>query len=59
VIDEQIQSDITTFLKTTFLYFFEMMGVQKSEAETLKVLFERLLERKSNVGNEKDLTKAQ
>ena len=34
------------------------MGVTKADAETLKILFEWLLQKKSNVGNEKDLTKA-
>jgi hypothetical protein len=33
------------------------MGVSKDDSQTLKILFDRLLERKSNVGNEKDLTK--
>lgn len=42
-----------------FLYFFEAMGVSKDDSQSLKVLFGRLLERKSNVGGEKDLTKAE
>ena len=58
VIDGQCQTETTTFLKTVFLYFFELMGVTKADAETLKILFEWLLQKKSNVGNEKDLTKA-
>lgn len=59
VIDEQLQTAQTPFLKTIFLYFFEVMGVSKDDGQTLKVLFERLLERKSNVGNEKDFTKVE
>lgn len=59
MIDSELQSDTTSFLKTLFLFFFELMGVDKSDTETLKVLFGRLLEKKSNVGGEKDLTKVQ
>ena len=59
IIEDQIETDLTPFLKTIFLYFFEITGVDKQDADSLQILFERLLTPKSNVGVEKDISKPQ
>lgn len=59
LLDEVISSDQTTFIKTTFLYFFEFIGTNRKDSECLKLLFEKVLAPPSNVGIERDFTKAQ
>lgn len=50
LVDEQIQADHTTFLKTVFLFFFEVIGADRSDPDTLSILFKQVLQPKSNVG---------
>jgi len=40
-------------LKTVFLYFFELMGIDRKDEETLGLLFDHILKPHSNVGNSK------
>ena len=55
VLDDKNQ---TTFLKTIFLYFFELLGVDRSDEATLGLLFEHILRAHSNVGHPKELKTA-
>jgi len=52
-VDEVLLQDQTTFLKTVFLYFFELMGIDRKDEETLGLLFDHILKPHSNVGNSK------
>jgi hypothetical protein len=45
----------TSFLKTIFLYFFELMGVDRSDETTIGLLFEHILKAHSNVGHPKEM----
>ena len=46
-------------LKVCFLYFFQLMGVSSDDQNTLEILTRFLLAKNSNVGKQKELTKAQ
>lgn len=48
---------INALVKVCFLYFFEVMGVTKSDTDSMTILF-KLLEKKSSQQDSKDLTKA-
>lgn len=46
-------------LRTCFLYFFQLVGVEADDAKSLEILFGYLCAKNSNVGKQKELTKAQ
>ena len=46
----------TELLKACFLYFFQLMGVDTDDQQTLVILFRFLLAKNSNVGKTKELT---
>ena len=55
-VDETLEDkNQTTFLKTLFLYFFELMGVDRTDEASLGLLFEHILRAHSNVGHPKEL----
>lgn len=48
-----------TLLRTCFLYFFQLVGIEETDAKSLEILFGFLSAKNSNVGKQKELTKAQ
>lgn len=52
---EQVQ----TLLRTCFLYFFQLVGIDADDTKSLEILFGYLSAKNSNVGKQKELTKAQ
>ena len=46
-----------SLMKIVFLYFFQLMGVQADDEQTLTILYEFLEKKNSNTGKPKEMTK--